>query len=143
MAKYKKKYIDIEAIIWDGKVKTICDFLFGHPDISWRPGQNGMIFIKNCNGLHECNLGDYIVKLLLDAYILLVLILFICLMNLVGNNNMKFTKTYRERCYLFRVAYESIPDFEYNVQYFFPKHFQWLIQNNPPSIFGAFSNKIF
>lgn len=62
MAKYKKKYIDIEAIVWDGKVKTIADFLFGHSKISWWPAKNGSITIKNCNGLRECNIGDYIVK---------------------------------------------------------------------------------
>lgn len=65
MAKYKKKYTDIEAIIWDGKVKTICDFLFGMPLISWKCAMkrgDASIIITNCNGERFCKLGDYIVK---------------------------------------------------------------------------------
>ena len=64
MAKYRKIYTDIEAIIWDGKAKTIADFISEYPKIKWVPSglMDSSIIIINCNGKRFCSLGDYIVK---------------------------------------------------------------------------------
>lgn len=63
MAKYRKKPVVIDAIIWDGDATTANNFLGEHYTVDWEYEQGtGNIIIPTLEGNMIGQKGDYIIK---------------------------------------------------------------------------------
>ena len=60
MAQYRKKPVVIEAVQWDGNLKTL--IIFPKEDTENVKLRNGDLYIQTLEGEMKANIGDYIIR---------------------------------------------------------------------------------
>lgn len=62
MPKFVKKPVEVDAVVFDGNIKTVIDFMESSDSDGRFEMRDGGLYIKTLEGEHLASVGDYIIR---------------------------------------------------------------------------------